>query len=232
MMRKIFLLIMVGLLSACAGTGRTPASPTAAVLIDPLALQAANAGADQQSYVIGVSDLLKVSVFQVPDLTINAIRVDAAGSIEMPLIGSVQAAGRTPTELSHDIQDQLGARYLQNPRVSVSVTEAASQKITVDGAVTNPGVFVMRGRTSLLQAVAMARGPTRIADLESVAVFRIVDQRRMVAVFDLSAIRKGEANDPIVYGDDVVIVNTSLLSASWRNALATIPSALAVFRFF
>lgn len=230
-MRKIFLLILAGSLVACASSGRGPAATTAALPIDPITLQAANARGGQERYQIGASDLLKITVFQVPDLSFDEIRVDASGSIEMPLIGSVQAAGRSPAELSRVIRDRLGARYLQNPQVTVIVAEAVSEKITVDGAVTKPGVYVMRGRTSLLQAVAMAEGPTRVADLESVAVFRTVGERRMVAVFDLKAIRNGEADDPIVYGDDVVIVDTSRLSAAMRDAIALMP-AIAAFRYF
>jgi len=230
-MRKTLILIVAGLLAGCASDGRAPAATTAAVPIDPFALQAANVGLNQENYQIGESDVLKITVFQVPDLSLDEIRVDASGSIEMPLIGSVQAGGRSPSELSRDIQNRLGERYLQNPRVTVVVVEAASQKITVDGAVTKPGVYVMRGRTSLLQAVAMAEGPTRIADLESVAVFRTVGERRMVAVFDLKAIRNGEANDPVVYGEDVVIVDTSRLSAAMRDSIALMPM-IAVFRYF
>lgn len=230
-MFKFFLLILTGSLAACASEGHPPATTTAAVQIDPFTLQAAIASLNQDSYHIGASDLLKIVVFQVPDLSLDEIRVDASGAIEMPLIGSVQAAGRSPAELSRDIQNRLGERYLQNPRVTVVVAEAASQKITVDGAVTKPGVYVMRGRTSLLQAVAMAEGPTRIANLESVAVFRTVGERRMVAVFDLNAIRKGEADDPVVFGDDVVIVDTSRLSAAIRDAIALMP-ALSAFRYF
>ena len=229
-MRKIFFLVVVGMLSACGSLGQRPAAMSAATQIDPFALQAANAGLDQESYRIGPADQLNITVFQVPDLSVEGIRVDASGSIEMPLIGSVQAAGRSPAELSRDIQARLGARYLRNPRVTVVVPDSASQKITVDGAVTKPGVYVIRGRTSLLQAVALAQGPTRSADLESIAVFRMVDDRRMVAVFDLKAIRSGQAADPVLHGDDVVIVDTSLLSAALRDTLSVLP-ALALFRY-
>tara|TARA_R110000764_G_scaffold148791_2_gene236584 strand:- start:869 stop:1483 length:615 start_codon:yes stop_codon:yes gene_type:complete len=176
---------------------------------------------------IGVLDLLSVLVFQVPDLTFvgnNAIRVDASGLIEMPLIGTLQAAGKTPAELGADIRARLASRYLQNPQVTVRVAEAANQKITVDGAVTEPGVYETKGQTSLLQAVAMAKGATRVADLRSVAVFRTVDGQRMVAVFDLAAIRNGYAADPVLQGDDVVIVDTSRLSVTMREILAALPA--------
>jgi len=229
-MRNIWLVILVGGLAACAGSGRDTTTTTAATTIDPLALQASNSSIDD-GYRIGATDLLKVNVFQVPDLSIDELRVDASGLIEMPLIGSVTAAGLTPSELSLEISDRLRERYLQNPRVTVTVSEAASQKVTIDGAVTKPGVYEMRGRTTLLQAIAMAEGPTRIADLESVAVFRRVNDQRMVAVFDLKAIRNGEADDPVVRGDDVVVVDTSRLNAVMRDVVSALPG-LAIFRTF
>lgn len=227
-MRNIWLVVLAGLLTACAGSGRDPATTTAATTIDPLALQAANSTINDD-YRIGATDLLKVTVFQVPDLSFDELRVDASGLIEMPLIGSVVAAGLTPSELSQELRDRLSERYLQNPRVTVTVSEAASQKVTIDGAVTKPGVYEMRGRTTLLQAIAMAEGPTRIADLESVAIFRRVNDQRMVAVFDLRAIRNGEADDPVVRGDDVVVVDTSRLNAVMRDVVSALPG-LAIFR--
>jgi polysaccharide biosynthesis/export protein len=128
-----------------------------------------------------------------------------------------------------DIAGRLGTQYLRNPQVSVVVLEAASQKITIDGAVTKPGVYEMRGTTSLLQAVAMAEGPTRVADLSKVAVFRTVDGQRSVALFDLGAIRQGRADDPAVRGDDIIVVDTSRMSAFMRDVIAALPG-LSVFR--
>jgi len=111
------------------------------------------------------------------------------------------------------------------------VTEAASQKITVDGAVTNPGVYEMRGSTSLLQAVAMAQGPSSSADLSKVAVFRTVDGQRSVALFDLGAIRQGRSPDPEVLGDDVIVVDASRLNSALKEILGALP-ALAIFTAF
>lgn len=150
----------------------------------------------------------------------------------MPLIGSVRASGSTPDQLAREIESRLGGRFLQNPQVSVTVAEAASQKITVDGAVNKPGVYVMRGRTSLLQAVAMAEGPTDIANLKNIAVFRTTPSGRMVAMFDLQAIRNGQAADPALLGDDVIVVDTSRLSAATQRALEALPGLAAVFRYW
>lgn len=230
-MRLSALIISALLLAGCASNERDASLTTAATVTDSLSLQASAVGEVVGDYRIGATDLLRVNVFQVPDLSFDEIRVDASGNIQMPMIGSVQAAGLTPNELSADIARRLAERYLRNPQVTVTVKEAASQKVTIDGAVTRPGVYEMRGRTTLLQAVAMAEGPSRIANVESVAIFRQVDGQRMVAVFDLRAIRNGEAEDPVVLGDDVVVVDTSRLNTIMREAVAALP-ALAIFRAF
>lgn len=199
--------------------------------VHPEDLQSVQADqAASEEYRIGVGDKLSVRVFQVEDLSFEELVVDTSGNIQMPLIGAVSGAGRTASEMSLDIASRLSAQYLRNPQVTVTVAEAASQKITVDGAVTKPGVYEMRGRTTLMQAVAMAEGPTRIAALDSVAVFRRVDGRRMVAVFDLRAIRGGRAEDPVVLGDDVIVVDTSRLDATIREVLQALPG-LAVFGY-
>ena len=215
--------------SGCAGSGRDASTMTAATEITPAGL--AQPVTDARQYTIGATDLLKVTVFQVPDLSFEEVRVDASGAMQMPLIGSVRAAGRTPDELARDIELKLTG-LLQNPQVTVSVAEAASQKVTVDGAVTKPGVYLMRGQTSLLQAVAMAEGPTEVANMKSVAVFRTTPAGRMVALFDLQAIRNGQASDPILLGDDVVVVDTSRLSVTTQRALQALPGLAAVFRYW
>jgi len=182
-------------------------------------------------YRIGRFDKVKITVFQVPDLSLDAVQVDAAGQVQVPLIGTVPAAGRTTAELAADVAARLGEKYLRSPQVSVIVLEAASQKVSVDGAVNTPGVFEMRGRTTLMQAVAMARGPSRDANLKKIAVFRTVSGQRMVAVFDLNAIRKGEAPDPEILGDDIIVVDSSKLKGALRDIMSVVP-AFSIFRPF
>lgn len=231
MMRALplVLMLMAFLLAACGGTRMDMAAMTAAQPVDMRTDHASSAA--QAEYRIGVGDKLSVRVFQVPDLSFDQLVVDTSGDIQMPLIGAVRATGQTAGELSILIAERLSAQYLRNPQVTVTVTEAASQKITVDGAVTKPGVYEMRGTTSLLQAVAMAEGPTGVADLTKVAVFRTIAGQRSVALFDLQAIRQGRADDPTVLGDDVIVVDTSRMSAAMRGIIGAVP-ALAVFRPF
>jgi polysaccharide export outer membrane protein len=180
-------------------------------------------------YRIGVGDKLDVRVFQVADLSFEELVVDTSGNVNMPLIGAVRGAGRTAGEMSSEIAQRLAERYLRSPQVTVTVKEAASQKVTVDGAVVKPGVYEMRGATSLLQAVAMAEGPTGIADLTRVAVSRNIAGQRSIAVFDLSAIRQGRSPDPEVYGDDIIVVDTSRLNSALRTVVGVMP-ALSIFR--
>ena len=231
MARALTLLSVISatILAGCGGARMDIGQMTAA---QPVDLQLANAtAAPQTEYRIGMGDKLDIRVFQVADLSFEELVVDTSGNINLPLIGTVRSAGRTAGEMSTDIAGRLAAQYLRNPQVTVTVNEAASQKITVDGAVTKPGVYEMRGSTSLLQAVAMAEGPSRIADLTKVAVFRNIDGRRSVALFDLSAIRQGREPDPQVLGDDVIVVDTSRLSSALREVVGALP-ALSAFAIF
>ncbi|KQW83003.1 polysaccharide biosynthesis/export family protein [Brevundimonas sp. Root1279] len=229
MKRFLPLVLVAALLSACGGPKMDVQQMTAA---QPSNLQFAQASAAAiGEYRIGVSDKLAVRVFQVPDLSFDQLTVDTSGNIQMPLIGAVRATGMTSGELGAAIADKLSAQYLRNPQVTVTVTQAASQKITIDGAVIKPGVYEMRGSTSLLQAVAMAEGPSRVADLTQVAVFRYINGQRSVALFDLRAIRQGRADDPAVLGDDIIVVDTSQMNSAMREIVGALP-ALSIFRPF
>lgn len=168
-------------------------------------------------YRIGPQDTLDVNVSQLPDLT-KTVQVDPSGKILMPLIGQVQASGRTPAQLSDDIATALKKKYMKDPIVVVSVKEANGEKITVDGAVSKPGVYPLAGPTTLLQAVALAQGPdSKLANIRRVAIFRTVGGRRVNAVYDLSQIRSGRAEDPPVYGNDIVVVDTSGAKSFMQN---------------
>ncbi|MEY4241833.1 MAG: hypothetical protein RJA14_1529 [Pseudomonadota bacterium] len=232
MIRSFTLLAALVTAVAVAGCGGTRMDIDQMTAARPVDLQMVQTVVPPSvEYRIGVGDKLDVRVFQVEDLSFEELVVDTSGNINLPLIGAVRGSGRTAGEMSTEIAGRLAAQYLRNPQVTVTVKEAANQKITVDGAVTRPGVYEMRGSTSLLQAVAMAEGPSRVADLTKVAVFRSIDGRRSVAVFDLGAIRQGRATDPQVFGDDVIVVDTSRLNSTLREVVGALP-AFAAFAYF
>jgi polysaccharide export outer membrane protein len=169
-------------------------------------------------------------VFQVKDLSADNLQVDATGQILLPLIGPVTAKDKTTEELSGEIAARLKERYLQSPQVSVTVAEAVSQKVTVEGAVNDAGVFELKGRTSLLEAVARAKGVSKAANSHHVAIVRSVDGAPHAATFDLAAISAGRARDPEVIANDVVIVDTSRSKSFWHGMVEVLP-ALYLFSF-
>ena len=183
-------------------------------------------------YRIASYDTLTITVFQEPDLSTPAnspLQVDARGNINMPLVGAIPAVGKTTTELSRAIAASLAGRYLKNPQVTVAVASSQPEKITVQGEVNQAGVFDVRGTTSLLQAISLARGETKLASTQEVAVFRTVNGQRMGAMFDLDQIRRGAAPDPALAPNDIVIVGHSRSKEAWQNVLAANPLT-GVFR--
>jgi polysaccharide biosynthesis/export protein len=226
--RNLVLTVIGSMLSlgtaGCAGSGGSPvASPGAEKFFN-----APSDAAGMQDYRIGRLDKINITVFQVDELTQKDVQVDSSGRILLPLIGSAEAAGRTTSELSAEIATRLSERYLQNPQVSVTVSESVSQQVTVEGSVVQSGVYEIRGQTTLIQAIAMARGTDRVASLDDVVIFRRINGERMAAVFNLDAIRRGKADDPEIKGNDVVVVGISNLKAGFREVIGALPAA-AIF---
>jgi polysaccharide export outer membrane protein len=214
-------------LSACVGGrgGSVPYEPTGFVAPDAQAQPVASA--DQP---IGALDTLNINVFQVESLT-GEFKVDAAGKIDYPLLGAVQAQGRTTDQLREQLAASLSQKYLQSPNVQVAIKDRAEQKVTVDGSVRQPGVYVVKGPTTLLQAVAMARGTSEDANPSRVIVFRTIRGEKMAGAFDLQDIRRAKAEDPVIYGNDIVIVDGSRARQMFRDLMTTIP-LLTVLRPF
>jgi polysaccharide export outer membrane protein len=160
-------------------------------------------------YTISSLDTLTIDVFGVPELSQTAVQVDNAGTIAMPFIGRVQAVGLTTSQLSQRISTDLDQKYVKSPIVTVTVKDAASQKITVDGEVTQPGVYEIPPHTTLTQAVALAKGPSNVADIHEVSIVRLGTTGRDVSNYDLDAIHDGKATDPFVQANDEVVVDAS-----------------------
>ncbi len=175
------------------------------------------------AYRIGPMDLLDVTVFKVPELT-KSVQVSASGTVNMPLIGEIAAAGRTSQELEVDLTARLGAKYLNKPQLNVTIKEYNSQRVTVDGAVKKPGVFPVRGSFTLLQVIAQAEGLDPSSD-STVVVFRQAGGKRTAARFDLDSIRSGETSDPQVQSGDVVVVGKSAFKEGFNNFVKILPLA-------
>lgn len=177
---------------------------------------------DFSNYRIGPSDQISVTVFNADELAREGA-VDAAGNFSMPLIGSVQAGGKTPKELADTIASVLRGKYIKDPQVAVNIKEARARTITVDGAVQQPGVYPVIGRMTLQQAVATARGANDAADINKVIIFRTVAGKKMAAMFNLRDIRSGRDADPEIYGNDIVVVGESAARRFFRDAAMSFP---------
>lgn len=192
----------------------------------------ATMGAD---YKIGTNDLLDVEVFGVSELK-RTVRVNATGHVSLPLIGLVPVAGLSPADAEALIAIQYGKSYLQDPQVSIFVKEFTTQRITMDGAVNKPGIYPLVGQITLLRALAMAGGGSQMSDLEQVMLFRMTPEgQSLIEKHDVTKIRRGEAPDPLLQGDDVVVVNrdpsrTALRDSLFRDVLDTINPFSSTYR--
>ena len=192
------------------GFGRLPLVLIAAfTLIAPGLWAQPSEGASRApvEYVIGVEDVLDIVVWREEDTTIRVI-VRPDGKITVPLIGDVQAAGRTASEIAAQLTESL-SRYIKEPLVAVIVSEINSFRVYVIGEVNSQGVLELRQRTRLLQALALARGLTEFANKSDIVVIREENGRIERMQFDYKKLVKDEnASDNIyVKPGDTIIVN-------------------------
>jgi polysaccharide export outer membrane protein len=229
LLRALSTLLLACLLAACGSSGGArSADGTTATLPAPDTTSASGAYKGANDYRIGAQDLLNISVFGVQELN-RDVRVNSNGQISLPLIGTVMAGGQTIPDLERDLAAHYAKGYLQNPQVTVFVKEFTSQRITLEGAINKPGIYPITGRTSLLQGIALAGGvDDKVADLGGIVVMRTVAGKRQAAVFDLRQVRKGQIEDPLLYGDDIIVVEQSGSKTALRRFIEAMP-ALGIF---
>ena len=188
-------LIVVGL--AYAQQGQTPSTGIKS---------SGEVVADSDKYVIGPEDVLSIHVWKEDALT-RQVPVRSDGKISLPLIDEVQAAGLTPVQLKEKLTVRL-KEFIDNPSVSVIVTEANSQKVYVSGEVRTPGVYRLRGETTLLQVIPMAGGFTEWADQKKVLIIRKEGEKDKRIVVNYKKIVSGEdmrANIALKAGDTIIV---------------------------
>lgn len=164
-------------------------------------LSQASAGEREGDLPLGSGDLIEVSVFEVPELTAVKQRIPNGGTITLPLVGALPAAGHTANDLQTVIRERLQEKYLHNPQVSVFVHEHKSQRISVIGAVRTPGVFTLTSRLRLADGLAMAGG---LADDAGPTLYVI---RRVPAKLVATASTKAPAS-----GSESIMTAVDLLS--------------------
>lgn len=225
-MRRICSVLLIAL--AVSGCGRQEplvSSDRLTVVRDSTVLPAPNRKdltAPDRPSLIGPLDTLQVDVFNVPDLS-REMQVDASGRISMPLVGTVEASGKTAAELSKSIEAALRQRYVRNPEVTVNIKSSVSQVVTVDGQVVEPGLYPVTNQMTLMRAIASAKGMSEFARVNDVVILRTVDGRRMAGLYDVAAIRQGVYDDPPIYANDVIVVGDSPQRRLFRDFVALSP---------
>lgn len=148
--------------------------------VNPDRLMAITQSADP-SYVLSPNDFIQIAVFQEDDLN-TATRISKSGTIDFPLIGTIQLGGITVAKSTALIRAKLMDGYIRDPQVSVTVIEFAKRRYTVMGEVQHPGTYEMPQQegVTLLQAISNAGGYSKIADKGKVTVKRVVDGKEQV----------------------------------------------------
>ncbi len=162
--------------------------------------------AELPDYRIAAEDVLDVSVWREPELQRQVI-VRPDGGISLPLVGNIQAAGRTPAELEEAILQKL-TTYIPDAVVTVSVLELRGLRVYVTGNVRSPGQFEVGRYIDVLQAITLAGGFTPFADKGDVQIIRRVDGRETVLKFDYNQVERGRNlhQNIRLQTDDVVLV--------------------------
>ncbi|RYD65460.1 MAG: polysaccharide export protein, partial [Sphingomonadales bacterium] len=145
-----------------------------------------------------------------------------SGTFNLPLVGAVPAEGLTSGELASELRQRF-ARYVRDPQVNVVIDQTVSQQVTIDGSVARPGVYQVSGETTLLRAIAISGGLSEDALKREVLIFRTVEGKRMIARFDMDEIRGARAEDPAVFGNDVIVVGSNSNRSLFKDAIQAAP---------
>jgi polysaccharide export outer membrane protein len=159
-----------------------------------------------KDYVIGADDVLDVSVWKEQELT-RTLQVRPDGKISMPLLGDVQAAGLTPSQLSQNVSERL-KKYLTAPQVTIILTQINSQRVYVTGEVTRPGAYPVLPGMTILQAITSAGGLTQFANGKKIFLMRDENHIQTKYPFSYKEVldgRKAEENLPVKAGDTIVV---------------------------
>lgn len=155
-------------------------------------------------YRVGPGDKLRIEVYKDPQLS-QSVQVRPDGKITLPLIGDMEATGRTPLELRDTITTSL-KDYINNPTVTVIVVEALASQVYVMGEVTRPGPMQIHGPTTILQALAMAGGFKEFANRKEVKVLRPSGTGVQTLRFNYKDAISGDSHPFYLRSGDTVIV--------------------------
>jgi polysaccharide export outer membrane protein len=216
--RFLFLSALV-LLSACGGRPVVGTAP-GIELLDSSALPEGEFSIPEPQVTtqfVGPYDKLRIDVYGMVGMDDRLVQVDGAGNISFPLAGEISTVNLSAAQVADRLRQRLQEKHVRDPKVSVNLEEQFGGTVTVEGAVTQPGIFPVRDRFTLIKAIALARGTNDNAQTNTVLIFRKVGNVQYVAAYDLRAIRLGNYEDPRVFPNDIVVVNESRAQRIFRD---------------
>ena len=167
---------------------------------------ATNVLAQDANYTVKPGDMLSISVWKEPDLQKETL-VRPDGSFSFPLVGEVDAKGKTVADLTKTMSQRL-TKFISDPVVTVSIQEIKGNKVYVIGQVNRPGEFIMNPSVDVMQALSMAGGTTPFAALGDIVVLRRTPAGKQSIPFRYNDVVKGRRMDQNIdlQAGDVVVV--------------------------
>lgn len=167
-----------------------------------------------QDYRVGEEDVLKITVYDHPDLTTVA-RVSGDGLITLPLIGAVKVTGLSTAQISQKLTDLLADGYIVDPHVSVFVDEFKSRKTIIMGQVNKPGVYALSGNTTFLELLSKAGGLTKEAGDKAIIKRKIlspVKQESIITIDLKKLLEEGDTSSDVmlVDGDNIYVAKAGV----------------------
>lgn len=204
------------------GAGAVPKEAAASVVPAP------SIQGKRSEYRIGPNDQLQIDVFEVKELS-QEVRVNSNGEISLPLIGMVTVQNLSVHEVETLLKAKLQERYLQDPQVVVTIKEYTNQRVTVEGLVKKPGVYSFKGDATLLHVLALSQGEKELADTGQVRLFRDNGKGEKDSYFvDVDAIRKGEVEDPVLKGNDIIVVQEHAGKSLWKTVQTLVSKFIGI----
>jgi polysaccharide biosynthesis/export protein len=172
----------------------------------PPAVPGAATPSTMDDYIIGVADVMNVTVFGEPDASRAGATVDSDGTIDMPYIGRVKVAGQSARAVEKEVRDRLAKDFLRNPSVSVEITRYRSKTISVQGLVRAPGEYPLEGNVSV--TTALAKAGSMLLDAGSYVIIsrRGANGGTETITVSRKDIESGKAQSVLLKDGDVVLV--------------------------
>jgi len=199
-------ILLAGLALACWAMGSAPVFAQVPAEGKPAAVSSRVPDVDSSTYRVGAEDMIEIAVWREEGLK-KELLVRPDGGVSFPLIGEVQAAGKTALEIRDDVAKRL-EKFIPDAAVSVTILKTGSQRIYVLGKVNKPGEFPVGRSVDVLQALSMAGGLTPFADSNDIRVVRREGARQVILPFEYVRVVRGdklEQNIQLRSGDVVVV---------------------------